>query len=333
MVFGRVETPHQSRLVLTGHRWSRPVSSSCYSCLVTSDNAAATETTLLLKYLLKQRHIHVYSAFTREYNKVAAKLDRDLISTGPSKAQFYRWISGELTTLPYSHHCRVLEAMFPDWGVEQLFQPYDGSLDFIPKPGVPVAAPPPAPIPPQPRPAGVKDVVAVYTSRSEFTHELPPHQLFDDAQRIRVAGLSLNLLCQNYPDRALRELLESGTTVEALFLDPAGEYIKQRDREEGHDPGLLATLTDINIQALRRTRDKLTPEARDNLHLRVYDETVRFNITVIDDRTCIVQPYLPDARGVESPTLVTEKQDDSGLYDTFIQVFTSLWDRAKDITE
>ncbi|WP_311771566.1 hypothetical protein [Actinophytocola algeriensis] len=30
----------------------------------------------------------------------------------------------------------------------------------------------------------------------------------------------------------------------------------------------------------------------------------------MDDRTCIVQPYLPDSRGVESPTIVTEKQDD-----------------------
>lgn len=164
-------------------------------------------------------------------------------------------------------------------------------------------------------------------------HELPPHQLFDGAKRIRVAGLSLNLLCQNYPDRALHALLESGTVVEALFLDPTGTHIKQRDQEEGHDPGLLSTLTDINIQALRRVREKLSPEARDNIRIRVYDETIRFNITIIDDRTCVVQPYLPDARGVESPTIVTEKQDDAGLYGTFVQVFTSIWDRAKDITE
>lgn len=300
---------------------------------MTSDKGAtATATMILLKVLLKQRHLQVYSAFSREYDKVSAKLDRELIGTGPSKAQFYRWLSGELATLPYSHHCRVLERMFPNWGVEQLFQPYNGSLDFVPKPGTAVPVPPPT-TPTPTRPTSTKDVVAVYTSRSEFVHELPPHQLFDDAKRIRVAGLSLNLLCQNYPDRALRVLLESGTVVEALFLDPAGSYIKQRDQEEGHDPGLLATLTDINIQALRRTRDKLSPEGRENLRIRVYDETIRFNITIIDERTCVVQPYLPDARGVESPTIVTEKQDESGLYDTFAQVFTSMWDRAKDIPE
>jgi hypothetical protein len=300
---------------------------------VTSRNADATGDAILLKVLLRQRHLHVYSAFSREYDKVAAKLERELVGTGPSKAQFYRWISGELATLPYSHHCRVLEGMFPDWGVEQLFQPYSGGIDFIPKPGIErITLPVGLPAPP-PRPTSTKDVTAVYTSRSEFVHELPPHQLFDGAKRIRVAGLSLNLLCQNYPDRALRELLETGTTVEALFLDPAGEYVKRRDQEEGHDAGLLATLTDINIQAMRRARGKLTADARDNLRIRTYDETVRFNITIIDDRVCVVQPYLPDARGVESPTIVTEKQDGPGLYDTFEQVFSSMWDRAKDITE
>ena len=299
---------------------------------MTSDKGAtATGTAILLKVLLKQRHLQVYSAFAREYDKVAVKLDRELVGTGPSKAQFYRWISGEVATLPYSHHCRVLESMFPDWGVEQLFQPYSGSLDFVPRPGA--MPPPPAATPRPATPAATKDVVAVYTSRSEFVHELPPHRLFDDAKRIRVAGLSLNLLCQNYPDRRLRGLLEAGTVVEVLFLDPAGTHIKQRDQEEGHDPGLLASLTDVNIQALRSVRAKLSPEARDNLRIRTYDETVRFNITIIDERSCIVQPYLPDARGVESPTIVTEKQDESGLYDTFVQVFASLWDRAKDIAE
>src|SRR5262249_16126069 len=61
----------------------------------------------------------------------------------PSKAQFYRWLSGELINMPHSQHCRVLETMFPDWGVEQLFQPYSGSLDFVPNPGPAAVTPTP----------------------------------------------------------------------------------------------------------------------------------------------------------------------------------------------
>jgi len=299
--------------------------------VTSADGGSEIRATLLLKVLLKQRHLQGHRSFLREYDKVAAKLERELVGSGPSKAQFYRWLSGELTGLPYAHHCRVLEGMFPDWAVDQLFQPYNGSMNFVPMPGAaPAAAPGLAGRPAQA--AKTKDVVAVYTSRSEFVHEMPPHQLFDEAKHIQVAGLSLNLLCQNYPDRALRERVESGTVVEALFLDPAGTYIKQRDQEEGHAPGMLSTLTEVNIQALQRAKAKLSPEVRDNLKIRVYDETVRFNITIIDERMCVVQPYLPDARGVESPTIVTEKQDDPGLYETFAQVYASLWDRAKDVT-
>lgn len=127
---------------------------------MTSDNEVnETGTTLLLKVLLKQRHLQVHSAFVREYNKVAAKIDRELAHTGPSKAQFYRWLSGELTKLPYSDHCRVLEAMFPDWGVEQLFQPYSGSINVVPRPGTAVPAPTPAPATPAGR-ASATDVVS-----------------------------------------------------------------------------------------------------------------------------------------------------------------------------
>jgi hypothetical protein len=52
----------------------------------------------------------------------------------PSKAQFYRWLSSELVGLPYPDHCRILERMFPDWKVDQLFQLYDGGIDFVPEP-------------------------------------------------------------------------------------------------------------------------------------------------------------------------------------------------------
>lgn len=131
---------------------------------MTSSDADATGADLLLKVLLKQRHIQVHRSFLREYNKVAAKIDRELVDTGPSKAQFYRWLSGDLTGLPYAHHCQVLERMFPDWTAQQLFQPYNGSMDFVPKPG----ASTPAPIAP-----AVTSAPAVQAStRDVVKHEL-----------------------------------------------------------------------------------------------------------------------------------------------------------------
>lgn len=288
---------------------------------------------IVLKILLQQRHLQGHRAFCREYDKVATELDKSLERTWPSKAQFYRWLSGELIGLPYADHCRILENMFPGWTAARLFDIYDGSIEFVPNP--PTAqdgrvASRPLPMT-APVAQGVADVVAVYPTRSEFMHDMSPARLFSEAKRIRIAGLSLNLLCQQYPDRNLLEMLEAGTTVECLFLDPKGVQIRQREQEEAHPEGLLSTLTTVNIQALRRVQTKLSAEAKDRLKIHVYDEIIRFNITIIDDDTCIVQPYMPGARGVESPTLIMEKQNVGlGLFDTFEQVFISTWERSTE---
>ena len=112
---------------------------------------------IVLKVLLQHRHLQTHRAFCREYDKVAAKADPTLRGGWPSKAQFYRWLSGELVGLPYPDHCRILESMFPGWKVDQLFQMHEGGIDFIPEPDNLQKATP-ATQPAQPtRPAGQKD--------------------------------------------------------------------------------------------------------------------------------------------------------------------------------
>jgi hypothetical protein len=92
---------------------------------------------VVLKALLQQRHMQTHSAFCREYDKVAADVDRTLKGGWPSRAQFYRWLSGDLIGLPYADHCRILEKMFPGWNVAQLFQVHDGGIEFVPEPSTP----------------------------------------------------------------------------------------------------------------------------------------------------------------------------------------------------
>jgi hypothetical protein len=77
---------------------------------------------VVLKTLLKQRYLQGHTTFCKEYSKVAVTLDKDLVGTSPSKAQFFRWWAGELLGLTYAHHCRVLDAMFPGWTAEQLWK-------------------------------------------------------------------------------------------------------------------------------------------------------------------------------------------------------------------
>ena len=72
-----------------------------------------------LKALLQQKHLQNHELFTAEYDSAAATLGLPLAA--PSRAQFHRWLNGELTGLPHPRHCRVLEALFPQWTAVELF--------------------------------------------------------------------------------------------------------------------------------------------------------------------------------------------------------------------
>ncbi|MGC5288437.1 DUF5919 domain-containing protein [Micromonospora sp. DT231] len=177
------------------------------------------------------------------------------------------------------------------------------------------------------------DVTAIYSSRSDFVAEMPPHVLFDRATDIRASGLSLNLICQQYADNRLLKLLAAGTRLRCLFLDPAGQAIRRQEREDDYPDGHLSALTELNIQNLaRRIRDRLPAGARDHLTIGVYDESIRANVLLVDDRLCVVQHYLPKMRGVDCPTMVIERSArPSGLYPIFDEMFTSLWDRSRQL--
>jgi hypothetical protein len=87
-----------------------------------SGTPAAPASATLLKELLRQRHLK-YETFCAAYERTAAQITADNVP--PSRAQFYRWTSGQLKGgMPYPDACRVLESMFLPWTVAELFSPY-----------------------------------------------------------------------------------------------------------------------------------------------------------------------------------------------------------------
>jgi DNA-binding transcriptional regulator YiaG len=174
------------------------------------------------------------------------------------------------------------------------------------------------------------DVDAVFASRAEFTAQTPPEALLENASDVRAAGLSLNVLCQQYPADDLQQLIEDGLTMRCLFLAPDSYAMQGREREEGYQPGHLSTMTDINIEVLtQRVRRRLSDEAKPRLQIATYDETIRFNLLIVDNQLAVVQPYLPTARGLESPTLLLHRRGPNGLFATFEQLFEHLWDKSE----
>lgn len=279
--------------------------------------------TTVLKALLQQRHLQTVAAFNREYDRIAKKVDPDLIGYGPKRAQFYRWLSGDISGLPYPDHCRILQQMFPSWTTAELFEQYSGSPDELRRSQQPALSP----ISGEPGLAGIE---AVFSNRLEFFRAMPPQELLKTARKIDMAGLSLNMLCQQYSDSEILRLLENGSVIRCLFLDPNGKSIRSREVEEGHSAGLLTNLTDTNIRTLERVHRRIAADASGSLQIRTYDQPLRFNITIIDSTICIIQPYLPMARGVESPTFVARKSEETGILEIFAEVFESMWMGAEE---
>jgi hypothetical protein len=176
------------------------------------------------------------------------------------------------------------------------------------------------------------DLAAVFTSRAAFASALPPHVLFDGAQDISMVGLSLNLLCQQYAEHRVEELIRSGCTIRCLFLEPYGDSIAAREREEDYPPGHLSALTDMNIQIMARLRARLSDDGQAQLRLRTYDEPVRFNIILVDHHTAVVQPYMPALRGIDSPTFLLRRIPvGPALMPAFERIFKWTWDRGKPV--
>lgn len=279
----------------------------------------------LLKALLQQRHLQTVSAFNREYDRIARRIDPHIVGSGPKKAQFYRWLSGSIAGLPYPHHRRVLTEMFPGWSMEELFAPYTGGIGDLARNRAESAGSTNNDAP--------GDRVIVYGSRVDFLRAMPPQELFAAANSIDLTGISLNLFCQQFSDTALLRLLEDGVAVRCLFLNPEGRHTAEREREENHAAGTLRSLTRLNMHVLQRAAALGSTPASARLELRIYDAPARFNITIVDRELCVMQPYLPHSRGVEAPAFVTRRSEKAGgVFDTFAAVFQSTWTDAREVT-
>lgn len=303
-----------------------PVSSMAhlsYDRAIRSHEGEGCSVGTVLKALLQQRHLQTVSAFNREYDAAASRIDPAAIGAGPKKAQFYRWLSGNISTLPYPHHCRVLQGIFPGWTIEELFSSYVEGMDLSDRTDIAHAY--------SMTPGEFSDIERVFSRRVEFLKAIPPQRLFRDASTIDLAGLSLNILCQQCSDSEVLRMMRGGTRIRCLFLDPEGSNISEREREEGHTPGALSSLTRLNIHMMQRVQSHGTSAMDGKIEIRVYDAPVRFNICIVNAEVCIMQPYLPFSRGLESPTFMSRKKGIDGTFNTFSEVFEEMWRKGTEL--
>lgn len=175
------------------------------------------------------------------------------------------------------------------------------------------------------------DLSRAYHSRSRAAQALRMDELVSDASSIDMCGISLNFICQQFSADRVVGMAQEYAVFRLLFIDPGCEAMAQREIEEQYAPGRLAALTDLNISTIVGIRDRVRGEDRSNLQIRVTTETPRYNCTLLDDEFCVFQPYLPAARGVDSPTFALVRRSESGLLSTFSKAFEAAWSKGTPV--
>jgi hypothetical protein len=191
------------------------------------------------------------------------------------------------------------------------------------------------------------DVVSVHPDRVRLQRQLPAEDLFGGARRLDAVGIGLNLLVQNFSGRRLVRLAESGCRARLLFLNPASSAVRRRERELGLRKGEMSRAVEMNILHLRRVRARLRDPGAFEIH--VFDETPRFTAYLVNgdgaDGLAVVQPYLRQARGMESPVLVLRgggrdhdvvradrDSGENGLFAVYREEFEGVWADSRPVS-
>ncbi len=273
---------------------------------------------VVLKALLQQRHMQTHSAFCREYDKIAADVDPTLRGGWPSRAQFYRWLSGDLIGLPYTDHCRILESMFPGWKVDQLFQAHDGGIEFIPEPPAPQIKTATA-LSTAPAVQEVDQVVAFYPHRADTPKSLWMDLLVNAKEEIGLFANASLFLPEENPEAIdiLRKKAASGVRVRILLGDPAHPAMELRGREER----LFEAIPGRIRMALAYYRPLV---GVDGIEFRLHGTSLYNSIFRYDDQM-LVNQHIYGTYGYIAPILHLRKIAGGDLFDTYMKSFELIW--------
>ncbi len=266
----------------------------------------STETTddgepTLLKALLCARHWQKHVTFVREWDKVAKAIDPQLKGSWPRHAQFYRWLRGDLRELPYPDACRVLESMFPQYNVRDLFRPCSSeTMNKIRNNGEPVTGNP-------------NELNSLSNAGlSHLWSKTGPNVLQDLVSRVRDAHQKVSMfgLTRNfYASDEILPLFESKAReipVTFYVMDPHCDSRRDRYRLEPaeaamEDPARYKREILRPLFAASRRIHPSTPSA--GLRIFIYNFPCSFAIEKID-HSCRVMLYGHGKRGTEGPIFV-----------------------------
>ena len=175
------------------------------------------------------------------------------------------------------------------------------------------------------------EIKDVFSARASMKEACNFDALIASAKHVRAIGISNTELTVRINPQAVINCIKNGGQMELIFLDPNGKYCAVREEEEGHRPGKIRNITNVNIDNALDMKYDLK-ELGCNYRLFKYDLMPRMNIIFVDDYL-FLQYYANNVSGLNNPSFFIEKQKYSPIYDFCTQVYDYLKSKAEEFTE
>ncbi|MCD2197682.1 XRE family transcriptional regulator [Actinomycetospora endophytica] len=269
------------------------------------------DTAVKLRDLLRDRHWQNYRSFCVQYDRAAREVDPSYVGTYPSRAQLHRWQAGGLKSLPYPHHCQVLEVMFPGFTAGELFTLVDGSAAVVPRQRSADAD------------AELGSVlVECYSSRNAVPRALWDQLLDGARERVDVLVYVGMFLTENpalLP--SLRAKGAAGAQVRLLLGDPLSRQVTRRSLDEGIGKNAITAKIKNALAFFRKIADE------PGIEIRCHGTTLYNSIYRYDDQM-IVNPHVFGAPAPHAPAMHLRRETATELFDTYADSFGRVWESA-----
>jgi phosphatidylserine/phosphatidylglycerophosphate/cardiolipin synthase-like enzyme len=206
--------------------------------------------------------------------------------------------------------------MFPDWTAEQLFQPYNGGLEFVPEPRQVTAPPTETASAPGERRVPA-EVVALYPHRADTPKTLWLDLLSGAVANIDLFANASLFLPEENPEAIaiLRDKAARGVRVRILLGDPETPAMELRGREERLFEALIGRIK----MALAYYRPLV---GVDGVEFRLHGTSLYNSIFRYDDQM-LVNQHIYGTYGYIAPILHLRKVPGCDLFDTYMRSLTS----------
>jgi hypothetical protein len=182
---------------------------------------------------------------------------------------------------------------------------------------------------------GIDDV---YPSRADIPERNWCAWIRRAKRRCFLLGIANNNWCGDRDfESSVLKAVRSGVEMKILFLDPNGNAVITREKEDGRRKTADTIRSSIRV-VWEQIRSKLDGEsgAQGLLRLYVYDATPSSGVTWIDDSFMVVTHYLAGFANVTSPALIVKPvetgPDASDLYRTYEENAERLIERSTLLT-